>query len=105
MTGQLFPDLPPEPETVDRSAPLAARMRPRSMDELVGQEHVVGPGSPLRALIETDPLSSVILWGPPGTGKTSLAAVIAGTTRAHYIEVRAVTAGVAAGRNASEAGR
>src|SRR5258708_2390494 len=105
MTGQLFPDLPPEPDVGDRSAPLAARLRPRSLEELVGQEHVVGPGSPLRALIETDRLSSVILWGPPGTGKTSLAAVIARTTRAHHIEVSAVSAGVADVRKAIESGR
>ncbi len=105
MTGQLFPDLSPEPDLVDRSAPLAARMRPRSLEELVGQEHVVGQGSPLRALIETDRLSSVILWGPPGTGKTSLAAVIARTTRAHYIEISAVSAGVADVRRAIATGR
>ena len=71
------------PDTIDRGAPLAARMRPRSLGEFVGQEHLIGPGSPLRALIETDRLSSVILWGPPGTGKTSLASIIAQATRAH----------------------
>jgi putative ATPase len=92
-------------DTIDRGAPLAARMRPRSLDEFVGQAHVVGPGSPLRALIETDRLSSVILWGPPGTGKTSLASIIARATRAHYVEVSAVSAGVADVRKAIEQGR
>ena len=105
MSGQLFPDIENVPESIDRGAPLAARMRPRSLDEFVGQEHVVGPGSPLRALIETDRLSSVILWGPPGTGKTSLAAIIAHATRAHYVEVSAVSAGVADVRKAIEQGK
>ncbi|MDQ1367592.1 MAG: putative ATPase, partial [Acidimicrobiaceae bacterium] len=59
-------------ERLARQAPLAARMRPRSLDEVVGQDHLLGPGRPLRALIEADRLSSVILWGPPGTGKTTL---------------------------------
>ncbi len=62
------------------SAPLAARLRPRSLDEVVGQEHLLGPGKPLRRLIESDRLSSVILWGPPGTGKTSVVRLIAGAT-------------------------
>jgi putative ATPase len=105
VTGQLFPDMENAPDIIDRGAPLAARMRPRSLDEFVGQEHVVGPGSPLRALIETDRLSSVILWGPPGTGKTSLASIIAQATRAHYIEISAVSAGVADVRKAIEQGK
>jgi putative ATPase len=105
MTGELFPDIDEAAEVSDRGAPLAARMRPRSLDEFVGQEHIVGPGSPLRALIETDRLSSVILWGPPGTGKTSLASIIARATRAHYIEVSAVSAGVADVRKAIEQGK
>src|ERR1700716_1519013 len=105
MTGELFPDIGEAAEVSDRGAPLAARMRPRSLDEFVGQEHIVGPGSPLRALIETDRLSSVILWGPPGTGKTSLASIIARATRAHYIEVSAVSAGVADVRRAIEQGK
>ncbi|HRA68971.1 MAG TPA: AAA family ATPase, partial [Caldilinea sp.] len=77
-----------------RSAPLAARMRPRTLDEYVGQEHIVGPGRLLRRAIEADQLSSVIFYGPPGTGKTTLARVIANTTRAHFIAINAVLSGV-----------
>ena len=76
-------------------APLAARMRPRTLDEFVGQEHLVGPGRVLRRAIERDDLSSLILYGPPGTGKTSLAHVIAQATRSEVEQVNAVTAGVA----------
>jgi putative ATPase len=76
-------------------APLATRMRPRSLDELVGQEQVVGPGTLLRRAIEADRLSSLILWGPPGSGKTTLARIIAATTKAHFAAVSAVTSGVA----------
>jgi putative ATPase len=70
-------------------------MRPRSLDEFVGQEGIVGPGRVLRVAIEADRLSSLILWGPPGTGKTSLAAIIAGTTSSHFEKLNAVMAGVA----------
>src|SRR5690554_6699573 len=76
-------------------APLATRMRPRTLDELVGQAHVIGPGTLLRKAIEADRLSSLILWGPPGTGKTTTARVIANTTHAHFVAVSAVTSGVA----------
>ncbi|MDR7556383.1 MAG: replication-associated recombination protein A [Armatimonadota bacterium] len=75
--------------------PLAARMRPRSLDEFVGQTHLVGPGRALRVAIETGQLRSLILWGPPGVGKTSLALLIASASRAHVEQVNAVTAGVA----------
>jgi putative ATPase len=75
-------------------APLAERMRPRSLDELVGQEHLVGPGKPLRVQIEHDDASSMIFWGPPGVGKTTLAKIIAETTKASFIEFSAVTSGI-----------
>jgi putative ATPase len=78
----------------DQEAPLAARMRPATLEEFVGQAHVLGPGSALRALIEADELRSVILWGPAGTGKTSLAHIIARATRSHFEELSATSAGV-----------
>ena len=93
----------------DRQAadqPLAARLRPRTLDEYVGQDHILGPGRLLRRAIEADQLSSLIFYGPPGTGKTTLAAVIAHTTRAHFISINAVLAGVADIRQAvDEAGQ
>lgn len=76
-------------------APLATRMRPRSLDGFVGQERLVGPGALLRRLIEADRLPSMILWGPPGTGKTTLARIIAEQTRAQFVPLTAVSAGVA----------
>jgi putative ATPase len=76
-------------------APLAARMRPRTLDEFVGQEHLIGEGHALRRAIETDRIPSMILWGPPGTGKTTLAEVIAQSTGAQYVALSAVSAGVA----------
>jgi putative ATPase len=82
-------------EQIEQEAPLAARMRPRTLDEFVGQEHIVGPGRLLRRAIQADQLSSVIFYGPPGTGKTTLAAVIANTTRSHFETLNAVLAGVA----------
>ena len=81
-------------ELTDKEAPLAARMRPRTLDEFIGQEHIVGPGRLLRRAIQADQLSSVIFYGPPGTGKTTLARIIANTTRAHFIAINAVLAGV-----------
>ena len=76
-------------------APLATRMRPRTLDDLVGHEDVVGPGTLLRKAIDADRLSSIILWGPPGSGKTTLARIVAQTTRAHFVQLSAVTSGVA----------
>ena len=75
-------------------APLAARLRPRSIDDVVGQTHLVGPGRPLRRLVESDRLTSALLWGPPGTGKTTLALAVAGTTDRAFEQMSAVTAGV-----------
>jgi putative ATPase len=77
-----------------RHAPLADRLRPLTLDDIVGQDDLLGPGRPLRVLVETDRLSSVILWGPPGTGKTTLARVIAGQTAKAFEHLSAVTAGV-----------
>ena len=76
------------------SAPLAARMRPRTLDEFIGQAHIVGPGRLLRRAIQADQLGSLIFYGPPGTGKTTLAQVIANTTSAHFIALNAVLSGV-----------
>jgi putative ATPase len=77
-----------------RSAPLAERMRPRNLDEFVGQEHLLGPGQPLRVQVERDDASSMIFWGPPGVGKTTLAKIIAATTSATFIEFSAVLSGI-----------
>ncbi|HTW78071.1 MAG TPA: replication-associated recombination protein A [Terracidiphilus sp.] len=94
------PDNPFQPphssKTLNRgaAAPLAERMRPRSLQELIGQEHLVGPGKPLRVQIDRDDPSSMIFWGPPGVGKTTLAKIIAETTQANFIEFSAVLAGI-----------
>jgi putative ATPase len=94
MTGSLFGDDAAAQGPADRGAPLAERMRPRTLDEFVGQEALLGGGRPLRRAIEQDRLQSVILWGPPGTGKTTLARLIAGATRAHFISFSAVLSGI-----------
>ena len=90
----LFDGEPEGPKGLPRTAPLAERMRPRSLDELLGQEHLVGPGKPLRVQIERDDSGSMILWGPPGVGKTTLAKIIAETTKASFIEFSAVLSGI-----------
>jgi len=82
-------------QQMEREAPLAARMRPRSFDEFVGQEHIVGEGRALRNTIEADQLVSIIFWGPPGSGKTTLAGIIASITKSHFSPISAVSAGVA----------
>ena len=79
----------------DANAPLAARMRPRNLEEYVGQADIIGPGRALRRAIESDRVPSMILWGPPGTGKTTLAEIVARTTGAHFAQLSAVSAGVA----------
>ena len=81
-------------ETMKTQAPLAERVRPRTLDEFVGQEHILGPGKMLRRAIEADRLSSVIFWGPPGTGKTTLARIIANHTAAEFVTLNAVMSGV-----------
>jgi putative ATPase len=92
-------------ERLQSQAPLAARMRPRTLDEVVGQDHLLGPGKPLRGLIEADRLTSIILWGPPGTGKTTLARIVADATSRAFVSMSAVTAGVKDVREAIEVAR
>jgi putative ATPase len=90
----LFQSLPSQQPEADKTRPLADRMRPRTLDEFVGQEHILGPGKPLRVQIERDDTGSLILWGPPGVGKTTLAKIISGMTHAEFIEFSAVLAGI-----------
>jgi putative ATPase len=92
-------------ERLRTQAPLAARLRPRTIDDVVGQPHLLGPGRPLRRLVEQDRLSSVLLWGPPGTGKTTLALAVAGTTKRAFEQLSAVTAGVKDVRDVIERAR
>jgi putative ATPase len=88
----LFPD--DVPTGAAAPAPLAERMRPRTFDEFIGQEELLAPGKPLREAIERDLLQSIILWGPPGTGKTTLARIVADTTKARFVSFSAVLAGI-----------
>src|SRR5918995_1487010 len=88
----LFPD--EAPVASQTRSPLADRMRPRTFDEFVGQEALLAPGKPLREAIERDLLQSIILWGPPGTGKTTLARIIADSTKARFVSFSAVLAGI-----------
>src|SRR5829696_3494070 len=88
----LFSD---DPAPVDpKTIPLAERMRPRSIDDIVGQDDLVKPGRPLRDMIDRDLLQSIILWGPPGTGKTTLARLVADLTRAEFVAFSAVLSGI-----------
>jgi putative ATPase len=90
----LFQSIPSRDDSTDRSRPLADRMRPRTLDEFVGQEHLLAEGKPLRTQIERDDTGSLIFWGPPGTGKTTLAKIMARMTKADFIEFSAVLAGI-----------
>src|SRR2546422_6781306 len=93
----LFSKLPspaPEPDVPAATQPLAERMRPRTLDEFIGQEKLLGPGKPLRVQIESDNLGSMLFWGPPGCGKTTLARVIARLTKSEFISFSAVLSGI-----------
>jgi len=92
-------DLPPAADAgepaIDADAPLATRMRPRTIDEIAGQQHLLGPDAVLRRSLEHGLLTTIVLWGPPGSGKTTLASIIAGMSRARFVGISAVSAGVA----------
>jgi putative ATPase len=104
MTDSLFDDEPPAPTpgTPAADAPLAERLRPRTIDEVIGQRHLLGPGKPLRLAFETGRLHSMILWGPPGVGKTTLARLVASAFDAQFIPISAVLGGVKDIREAVE---
>src|SRR6202158_3372292 len=90
----LFQPIPNASGAADASRPLADRMRPRTFEEYAGQEHLIGPGKPLRTQVDRDDTGSLIFWGPPGTGKTTLAKIIANMTKAEFIEFSAVLSGI-----------
>ncbi len=92
-------------EPVRHSRPLAVRMRPQTLEELVGQDHLLADGSPLRQLVEADRPTALVLWGPPGTGKTTIAAVVSASTKRRFVEISAVAAGVKEVRDAIEVAR
>src|SRR6187431_3615747 len=92
MSGSLFSD--DTPKALPADAPLAERLRPGTLDEILGQEHLLGPGKPLRTAIERDQVPSMILWGPPGVGKTTLAQVIARMTKSDFVPFSAVLSGI-----------
>src|SRR6201999_4152881 len=94
-----------EEAAASAAAPLAVRMRPRTLDEVIGQRHLTGAGTPFRKLIDNDAPMSLLLWGPPGTGKTTLAYVVSQVTRRRFTELSAVTAGVKDVRAAVDAAR
>jgi putative ATPase len=103
QSGSLFDEA--EGQAAASAAPLAVRMRPRSLDEVVGQQHLTGEGTPFRKLTDNDAPMSLVLWGPPGTGKTTLAYVVSQVTRRRFVELSAVTAGVKDVRAAVDAAR
>src|SRR5271157_3177328 len=92
-------------DEAEAAAPLAVRMRPRTLDEVIGQRHLTGAGTPFRKLIDNDAPMSLLLWGPPGTGKTTLAYVVSQVTKRRFVELSAVSAGVKEVRAAVEAAR
>ena len=100
VQSDLFDDREGQWERAAGTAPLAARMRPRDLDEFIGQEHVIAPGKPLRLMVERDEVPSILLWGPPGTGKTTLASIVARRTERHFEKLSAVSSGVADLRHA-----
>ena len=105
MTDSLFPEVAPLATSALTAAPLAERMRPRVLDEVIGQTHLLGPGKPLRVAFESGKLHSMILWGPPGVGKTTLARLMAQAFDADFIAISAVLSGVKDIREAVERAR
>jgi putative ATPase len=93
--ADLFADDPPPPTSVPDSAPLADRLRPRSLDEVVGQDHLTGPAGAIGRMVAAGKLSSMILWGPPGTGKTTVARLLADAVGMRFTAISAVFSGVA----------